>query len=351
MPPCIAALTPARVLVLRLLRSNRLRILALATAVPSLLAAQTIVRWADLSSTQLARLDRAHTAVIIPAGIVEEHGALMPSGAELIHNERLTADLAAAIAARPEWTVLLLPTIPLGSGAFDRRAGRVGYGGTLSVRASTVQAVFTDLAENLGQQGFRNIFIVNGHADANHDRALDLAGDFFAASYRGFMVHLLGRNGCQADGLETPPIALFNATAMTADTDSPHAGALETSRFWWLRPDLVDSNAVRSAIDAPAKGSPEWARIAQRSDWPGYIGAPRFASLELGQFLYESERRNCTELALRLLDGLDERMVGRHGDKMRAYPDVKLLLDAQEKQEADEALRQKRALARLPMRP
>ena len=268
-----------------------------------------------------------------------------------MYNERMAPDIATAIVARPGWSVVMLPTIPLGSGAFDRRAGRAGFGGTLSVRAATVQAVFTDLAENLGLQGFRSIFIVNGHADANHDRALDLAGDYFSSSYRGFMVHLLGRRGCQADGLEPPPITMFSASAMTADADSPHGGALETSRLWWLRPDLIDSTALRRTEDVPAKGSAEWARSAQRAEWPGYVGAPRYATLELGAWLYETERRNCADLALRFLDGRDPRTVPRFGDQMRAFPDVRMILEAQERAETEEATRQRRLLGQLPRRP
>lgn len=315
------------------------------------LRAQTILRWADLTAVQLAALDRARTVLVIPAGPIVGHGSLLPSGSELFQNERIAADLAADIMARPGWTVVMLPTVPLGSGAFDRRAGRTGVNGTLAVRASTVQAVFTDLADNIGQQGFRFAFVINGHTDANHDRALDLAGDFFAASYRGFMVHLLGRRGCQADGLEPPPITMLSATAMTADADSPHSGAMETSRIWWLRPDLVDSNAVRHAADVSVKGVAEYARVAQRADWPGYVGAPRFASVELGEWLYQTQRRGCNDLALRLLDGLDERTIARFGDQQRAYPDVRAQLDAQEKLDIEDGLRQKRALARTAARP
>jgi len=334
--------------IIRSLRSLHIFVLLCA---PSVAVAQGVVRWLDLTSEQVLRLDRAHTVVLIPAGIVEEHGPFLPNGAELMHNDRLARDLATAIVARPAWTGVLAPTIPLGSGAFDRRSGRSGFGGTLSVRAATVQAVFSDLAENLGQQGFRRIFVINGHADANHDRALDRAGDVFSSSYRGFMVHLLGRRGCHVDGLEPPPITMLSASAMTADADSPHGGATETARFWWVRPDLVDSAAIRIAADFPAKGSSEWVRTAARPGWRGYVGAPRFATLELGEWLYETERRNCTDLALRLLDGLDEHTVPRHGDQMRAYPDVRALLDAQERAESEEVVRQKRALGRQPQRP
>ena len=327
------------------------RLLA-ALCVASTVRAQQIVHWNDLTSAQLAVLDRSRTVVIIPAGIIEQHGPLLPVGAEVFQNERFATELATDIATRHGWTVIMLPTVPLGSGAFDRRAGRTGVSGTLSVRASTMQAVFSDFADNLGAQGFRNIFVINGHADGNHDRALDLAGDFFAAAHRGFMVHLLGRRGCQAGGLEPPPITMFSATAMTADTDSPHAGTLETSRLWYVRPDLVDSAAVRRAPDLPAQGAVEWARLARRADWPGYVGSPRSATLELGEWLYQTQRRNCTDLAMRLLDGLDERTIARASDQLRAYPDVRALLDQQERTEADDGARQKRALAaRGALRP
>ena len=123
------------------------------------LRGQTILHWADLTAAQLTALDRTHTVVIVPAGTIVEHGSLLPSGAELFLNVRFANDLAADITARPGWSVVLLPTVPLGSGAFDRRAGRSGFSGSLAVRASTVQAVFTDLADNIGQQGFRFVII------------------------------------------------------------------------------------------------------------------------------------------------------------------------------------------------
>jgi creatinine amidohydrolase len=341
--------------VLTPIRRLRRWCVALALLAPVPVVAQSavanILQWNDLTAAELARLDRTRTVVIVPAGLVEAHGPVLPNGAELSLNERMAADIASAIAGRPGWTVLMAPTIPLGSGAFDRRAGRSGFGGTLSVRATTLQAVFTDLGDNLGQQGFRYVFVINGHADANHDRALDAAGDVFAAMHRGMMVHLLGRRSCHADDLEAPPITLFSATAMTADADSPHGGALETSRYWWLRPDRVDSVVVRRIADVPAQGADSWAVVARQRDWPGFVGAPRFASLELGEWLYDTQRRHCTELAHRFLDGLDPRTVPRRGDLMRAYPDVRLRLDAQARAEADEGARHQRVLSGGPPRP
>ncbi len=303
---------------------------------------QRIVRWTDLNAAQLASLDRASTAVLMPAGIVEEQGTMLPAGAQLFRSERLTADLAASIAARPGWTVLVLPTIPLGSDAFDRQNGRGGFGGSLPVRAATVQAIFSDLGADLGEQGFRHLFIIDGHSDPVHARALDLAGDAFGASYGGRMIHLLGRAGCQVDGLEPPPITLYSATAMTADADSPHGGTRQTALYWWLRQDLIDSTRVRSAPDMPAATANQRAVTARRSDWQGYVGAPRFATLELGQWLYETELRNCSALANRFLDGLQDQRVARYSDRMRSYPDVRAAMDAATRRESGDTARRSR---------
>ena len=327
-------------------RFPRSVMLALLMLWPNLTVAQGLLRWTELNAQQLASLDRARTAVLIPAGIVEAQGTLLPTGAELFRSDRLAADIAVSIAARPGWTALLLPNIPLGSGAFDRRIGRGGFSGSLPIRAATVQAIYSDIASALGEQGFQHLFIIDGHADANHARALDAVGDWFADTHHGRLIHLLGRRGCHVDGLEPPPITLLSAAAMTADADSPHGGTMQTARHWWLRPDLVDPASIPQARDQTAASAEERLRVTQRADWPGYLGAPRYASLELGAWLYETERRNCSALANRFLDGLPEHSVPRYSDRMRSYPDVRAAMDAQERVENEAAARRQRALSR-----
>jgi creatinine amidohydrolase len=230
-------------------------------------------------------------------------------------------------------------------------AGRAGFPGSVAVRPATLQAVFTDMADALGAQGFRNVFVVHGHGDPDHNRALDLAADYFNDTYGGVMVHLLGRVGCQAENVGDPPRALFGAAAVAADAGSPHAGALETARTWYLRPDLVDSVALRRARDVTAPGPEAWAAAGAAPDWPGYVGAPRFATLELGRWIYERESAGCTAMALRLLDGTDEATIPRYADQMRAIPPVRAAMDAQQREDQAQAERQARWQAQAPQRP
>jgi creatinine amidohydrolase/Fe(II)-dependent formamide hydrolase-like protein len=315
-------------------------------------ASGRILRFADLSAAAIGRLDKTRTVVLLPGAIVEEHGPYLPAGADGVRNEAMTRYLAGRIAAaRPGWTVLVFPTVPLGSGSFELIAGRRGFPGSVPVRAATERAVFMDLADALGRQGFRWVFVVHGHGEPNHNRALDLAGDYFHDTWGGTMVHLLGRTGCQPESLGSgPPAALFDSAAARADADSPHAGAMESARVRYLRPDLVPSSIER-ARDVTAPAPPDWRRVAADSAWPGYVGAPRFASMALGRWTWRHERAGCADLALRLLDGLDERTVPRYADRMRSIPPLRAALDSLLAGEDSAAARQEAWLRRAPARP
>jgi len=57
-------------------------------------------------------------------------------------------------------------------------------------------------------------------------------------------------------------------------------------------------------------------RIAKTEEWPGYFGAPRFATAAMGaqEFVRSSQKLN--EVALQILDGLDYRAIPRFADEM-----------------------------------
>jgi creatinine amidohydrolase/Fe(II)-dependent formamide hydrolase-like protein len=57
--------------------------------------------------------------------------------------------LAEEIVARPGWSVFVFP-------------------GTYGVRVQTLRAVFMDLATELGEQGFRWIFVIHNHGSPLH---------------------------------------------------------------------------------------------------------------------------------------------------------------------------------------
>jgi creatinine amidohydrolase len=136
-------------------------------------ATAQVLQVQDLNTRQIAALDRDKTAVILPGGILEEHGPYLPAFTDGYLSQRLTADLARAIAARPGWKALVFPQIPLGAEGYNHLGARPSFPGTYAVRSTTSRAIFMDIASELGEQGFKWIFVVHVHGAGLHNRALD----------------------------------------------------------------------------------------------------------------------------------------------------------------------------------
>jgi creatinine amidohydrolase len=257
-----------------MLTTARTFLLMVCLAAPS--AAGTL-SLAELDTETIRALDRQRTAIIIPGGVLEEHGPYLPSFTDGYVNESLSAKLASAIGQRPGWTAVVFPTIPLGSGGANEIGGRYVFPGTYTVRPATVRAVFMDLATELGEQGFRWIFVVHSHGSPAHHRAIDEAGDFFHDTWGGRMVHLAGLEPKPVPGEEQPALPI-SAEALAEDGFTVHAGLEETSRILALRPDLV---SPRFAQARTVRGHDPRARAARAPR--GLAGLFRGAAPGLGR--------------------------------------------------------------------
>ena len=265
-------------------------------------ASADVLKLAELNTEQVRALDRDKTIVLIPGGILEQHGPYLPSFTDGYRNEWATEALARAVVSRPGWAALLLPTIPLGVGGANQLGGHFSFPGTYSVRSTTLRAVFVDLANDLGEQGFKWIFVVHLHGAPGHSLALDEAGDYFRDTYGGRMVHLYGLMPTFGAG-SAPPLEPEEAAESGLDV---HAGRTETSAILHLRPDLVASG-YRSAPSLPGGNWDELVRIATTPGWPGYFGAPRQASAAEGRERTQERAKVAADLMWSIVEGADER--------------------------------------------
>jgi creatinine amidohydrolase/Fe(II)-dependent formamide hydrolase-like protein len=313
-------------------------VLVAVLATPRPLAGQ-VRAIAEMNTEQIRTMDPARTVVILPGGVLEQHGPYLPSYADGYWNERMAREVAEAISARPGWTAVLFPPIPLGVGGANEIGGKYSFPGTYSIRSTTMRAVFMDLACELGEQGFRWIFVMHSHGGVNHNQMLDEAGDFFRETYGGQMVHLLG--------LE-PVFSVdfgLDAAAVKADGLSVHAGAAETSGIQFLRPDLVP-DAVSSAPDRSGETMADLIRLARAPDWPGYLGAPRLATAAQGARATQAGAAAAISHALKILDGLDPRTIRRISDIFRNQPESAALAENGRREEQRRQATQDAWLAR-----
>jgi creatinine amidohydrolase len=92
------------------------------------------------------------TGIVLPVGSTEQHGPMGLIGTDALCAEEIAeraADQAGAIAA---------PTIAYTPAPFN-----MAFPGTVSVSEPLFEALVAEIVEGLGSQGFRHIYIVNGH--------------------------------------------------------------------------------------------------------------------------------------------------------------------------------------------
>lgn len=308
------------------------RILLAAVAAGALAAAPVpaqIYRVADLTAPQIRALDRARTVVLLPGGVLEEHGPHLPAYTDGYVNAWVTERLAEAIVARPGWAVLVFPMMPTGDGGFNQAGGRTTFPGTYGVRTSTLRAIYMDLATELGEQGFRWVFITHGHGSPLHNRALHQAGDYFRDSYGGHMVNLVGLTLPPLPGGQLVAEPTLTAAERQEVGIDMHAGMGETSRMLFVRPDLVNPGFRQLApiTVSPATLQQGYAGLQamdaiRAPEWPGYISSPRLASAAYGAATLQNRASRYNAAALRILDGLDERTLSRAegGPPVTEYP-------------------------------
>lgn len=298
-----------------------------------------IYRVAQMNTEQIRALDRQKTVVILTGGILEQHGPHLPSFTDGYSNEWLTQKLAEEIVQRRGMSVLLFPTIPLGhEGANEIGATHV-FPGTYSVRRTTLRSIFMDLATELGEQGFKWVFIFHGHGAPFHNLMLDQACDYFRDTYDARMVHLRGLmpTSEQLAKLNLPGPPDLNQFSETERNEigamDEHAGFDETSRLLFLRPDLV-SPVYRQLPPQTTNNPAEFFKVARIKGWLGYLSSPRLANPNIGALLQHYRSRRDNSLALAILDGkLDERDIPRYAKMMTGDKQVMTALAASTRNE------------------
>jgi len=230
-----------------------------------------------MSTPALDALDRARTVVVLTVSPLEEHGPHLPVGVDAIVARHFAEALAERLtAARPGWTALLAPTLPLGSFTFEAV-------GTVSVRQRVVRDAVVDYGRSFARAGFRYILVANGHAGPGHLAALEEAAALVSRRHGVTMASFTGHlawefmRGRYAHKIEERLGRALTADERRAFAEDAHGGWWETSLMLLLRPDLVD-DSYRTLPPAryswPARVRPNY---AVRNGGRGYVGHPALA--------------------------------------------------------------------------
>lgn len=263
----------------------------------------SIHRLEELSTRTLDALDRTRTVIILAVSPLEEHGPHLPLGVDAFIARHFAQAIAERLVAeRPGWTVVLAPTLHLGSFTFDAV-------GTVRVRQRVVRDAVVDYGDSLARAGFRYILVANGHAGPGHLVALEEASAIVSRRHGVAMASFTGHLAWEfLRGRYLPRVEAALGRTLTEEerrafAEDAHGGFWETSMLLLLRPDLVD-DAYREL--PPAR----YSRLARvRPNYPlkhggqGYVGHPAMADPAFARATAEVLIGEALGLANDLLDG------------------------------------------------
>ena len=123
-------------------------------------------QWAASTWEELSELDPGRLVAILPVGAIEAHGPHLPLATDVVIAEAMARRGAEVLAARGI-DAIVLPTL-----AYTVAGFAAGFRGTISVRATTLMSLVTDVADSLAAQGFAGLVLANVHFDPAHLEAM-----------------------------------------------------------------------------------------------------------------------------------------------------------------------------------
>jgi creatinine amidohydrolase len=172
------------------------------------------VRVRDLNWMQLEEYLRRDDRIVLPVGSTEQHAYLS------LETDNIIAERLAVEAAEP-LGVPVLPVLAYGVTGFYM------FPGSPTLEPDTYAAILRDILRSLHAQGFRRLFVANGHSGNKPDAALEWA-----------------------DGQEDAAVIWHEVwdgrpDEIAAAIDEEYDHASWSENFPWTRLDSVPSPAVR----------------------------------------------------------------------------------------------------------
>lgn len=209
-----------------------LSVFLFATVVSAQQASQSplSVSMEELTSPQFVKaVELSGGVCIVPLGIIEKHGPHLPLGTDIFESRE-----ASIMAAKKEYAVVY-PTYFVGQ-IFEAKhqPGAIAYSNDLMWK------MLEETCQELSRNGLKKIILVNGHG--GNTSFLQYFCQSQLASGKDYVVVLYQRGPGSEYAKEIE--------AMKKAKLDEHAGEGETSQMYYLRPDLVDIQAIKSESGA-----------------------------------------------------------------------------------------------------
>jgi creatinine amidohydrolase len=178
----------------------------------------------ELTSPQFAKaVEQSGGVCVIPIGIIEKHATHLPLGTDLYE-----ARAAAVMAAQKEYAVVFPPYFA--GQIFEARH----QPGTIAYSNDLMWQMLEETCQELSRNGLKKIILFNGHGGSTY--FLNYFCQSQLAARKDYIVVLF--QGGPDEAMDRQISSLKKAKL------DGHAGEEETSMMYFIRPDLVDTEAM-----------------------------------------------------------------------------------------------------------
>jgi len=187
----------------------------------------------ELTSPQFAKaVELSGGVCVIPLGIIEKHGPHLPLGTDLFESRE-----AAAAAAKKEYAIVYPPYFVGQIFEAKHQPGAIAYSNELMWK------MLEETCRELSRNGLKKIILVNGHG--GNSNFLQYFCQSQLASEKDYTVVLFQE--------ASNPVYNQEIESLKKAKLDGHAGEEETSMMYFIRPDLVDMQAVNNESGADQK--------------------------------------------------------------------------------------------------
>jgi creatinine amidohydrolase len=238
------------------------------------------VHMGELTAPDFIRaVEQSGGTCLIPAGILEKHGAHLPLSTDL-----LTAREISKRAAGMEYTIIF-PEYYFGQ-IFEAKH----QPGTIAYSSELIWKILEETCEELSRNGIKKIVIVNGHGGNNHFFAFFCQAQL--AARKDYIVVLFSPDESDAEA---------KISALKTTDYGGHADEEETSVIYSFRPDLVHADRATSQsgrdMDRLAVLPYGYTGIWWYASYPNhYAGDGSDPKQEIGEILLDSQAEQLAAL-------------------------------------------------------
>jgi creatinine amidohydrolase len=235
----------------------------------------------ELTSPQfVTAVEKSGGVCVIPLGIIEKHGPHLPLGTDLFEIREV-----ATTAARKEYAIVF-PSYYFAQ-IFEARH----QPGTMAYSHNLMWTMLEETCDELSRNGLKKIILANGHGGSTNFLQYfcqaQLAGrkDYIVVMFQGGSDSVLDK---EINSLEKATL-------------DGHAGEEETSMMYFIRPDLVNQQAIKTQSglnqerlkDLPFGYTGIWWYASYPNHYASDVAEP---NKKLGELLITKEANQLAEL-------------------------------------------------------